>query len=156
MSTIDNLKGGDFIDLTSPRAAAASSKVRVNTTGGSKRKVSDTTKQEKINISDIVGPEPRESEVREDLHNSVEEDILDLTNPNSPFSQYINDKKQEYTKRMAEYDEEVAAAKEDEELENESMEIDDTVKVTGRKVMTEELVLDDLVPTEEEDVDPFL
>ena len=149
MSAIDDLRSGDFIDLTSPKAANASGRVKVNTTGGTKRTATNTSKQEKVSITDIVGPEPRESEVREDIHNSIEEDILDLTNPSSPFSKYIADKKQEYEVRMAEYDEEIAAAKEDEELENDSENIDDTVKVTGRKVMTDELVLDELVETEE-------
>ena len=149
MSAIDDLKSGDIIDITSPKAAAKASNVRVNTTGGTKAALnSNTSNQEKVNISDIVGPAPKESD-REDLHSSLEEDLLDLTNPNSAFSRYINDKKAEYDERMAEYDEEVAAAKEEAELNGEELDTETDNNVVGRKVMTEELELDDLM--EEED-----
>ena len=73
--------------------------------------------RKKVSI-DAMGLPAGEQEDKSDIHESLEKDILDLDNPDSPFMQYVKEKDEEAREWIAEKEEE-AALKREEEYEDE-------------------------------------
>ena len=73
--------------------------------------------RKKVTI-DAIGLPAGDQDDKSDIHESLEKDILDLDNPDSPFMQYVKEKDEEAREWIAEKEEE-AALKREEEYEDE-------------------------------------
>ena len=91
-----------------------SNKTVVNASGGGRKKVS----------IDDLGLPPGDNK-DEDVHESIEKDILDLDNPESPFMQYAKRKEEEAIEWIAEKEEERRLAEQFAEDEKEVNDLDD-------------------------------
>lgn len=117
---IDKLNNDGVLDLTAPPTSDNSEmevksapKMKVNMSGGS------ANKREKVSIQDIKKTEEPEKHGDPYKGKINEGEILDLTNPNSMFSKYMDDKTQEYHQRMEIEEERVREAVDNGELDPE-------------------------------------
>lgn len=112
---IDKLKNDseNVLDLTSVPTAETKPKLKVNMSGGTNK-----SKRESVQISDIRETEPvKHGDPYKSKVNEAE--ILDLTNPNSMFNKYIENKSKEYQQRMEIEEERVREAVDNGELDPE-------------------------------------
>ena len=111
--TLPPTDGGKTVTMAPTSEQKQPQRLKVTTSGGTRNKVS---------ISDIAG-EP-ETEVHGNPNiskvNKAADDMLDLTNPNSMFNRYYNDKVEEYGKRMEQEEERVRDAVEEGTLDRNS------------------------------------
>lgn len=102
MSALDDIKSGsekvDMSKIVKPRHKTSPKTVITNDTPPRNRR-------ESLNIEDIM---PKEEEYQEDLKESIERDVLDLDNPESAFSKYLDEKMEMAAEYIAEKEEEKA------------------------------------------------
>jgi hypothetical protein len=113
MSEIENLKNNAVvIDTTNPTndTVEEESGTRINMMGGKtiitpKHTVSETTDSERVTVT------PTTAKEEEEIHKSEAYDILN--GDDSPFAKYLEEKKEEYVERMAQFDDEMKLKEEE-------------------------------------------
>lgn len=132
-----DLSAGISIDTTSENAKNVVDLSGLNTGVRSKRVIlpsdkptsSQSSQRKTVSIDTIAENSDEEDE---DIHESLQKDLLDMDNPNSVFSQYLSEKTAEAKEYIADLEEkkatEEAEAAEDEALSEDEIEDDDEVK----------------------------
>ena len=103
MSALDDIKSGsekvvNMSKITNSRHKNTSPKTVINADNTPRRR-----SREILAPEDII---PKEEEYKEDLRESIEKEVLDLDNPDSAFSKYIQEKINDAAEYIAEKEEE--------------------------------------------------
>jgi len=132
MSAIDDLKNGVFIDATSETKSTPNTETNKNSIKITRSKqvvlpkdrkepvpvkISTNENRKTVSVKDIM---PKEEKEDPNIHESIEKDLLNLQDPNSPFMQYAKRLEKEEKEWETEVAEQKALADEEEEL-NESI-----------------------------------
>ena len=166
MSALNELKGDNTLNIdatgsgtgTNSTKSVATNRVSINP-DNSHRKHTVVTNRVPVSAKDIsknlvIDATGASEENDPNIHNSMEEDILNLDDPNSMLSKYVKETEQEAREWIEAKKEEAEIA----DLEDEDVEVDDnkvkiknTDNTVDEEVVDESAIIEDSV--DEDDVD---